>query len=241
MGLFFTIPLYLQIVLGFDAFDTGLRLLPVSAAMLLTAASGPALARRASPRTIVRAGVVAVLAASVILLTTVEPELRGGWFTVAMTVLGAGVGLIVSQIGNVVQSSVGEADRSEAGGLQFTAQNLGAALGTALIGAIVVGALGSGTGRAVISDDRLSPAVQELVAEAIDDGVDFIAADDVDAALRRAGVPELEAAAVVDTYLDAQLEGLRAAFLVIGFLALGTLAVTGRLPRRPLLERNDTG
>lgn len=157
-----------------------------------------------------------------------------------MAVLGAGVGLIVSQIGNVVQSSVGEADRSEAGGLQFTAQNLGAALGTALIGAIVVGALGSGTGRAVLSDEQLSPAVQELVAEAVDDGVDFVAADDVAAALREAGVPELEAAAVVESFLDAQLEGLRAAFLVIGFLALGTFGVTRRLPRRPLLERNDT-
>jgi hypothetical protein len=67
MGIFFTVPLCLQIVQGFDAFETGLRMLPVSVAMLVTAAAGSALASRWSPRTIVRAGlsllVVAVTAA----------------------------------------------------------------------------------------------------------------------------------------------------------------------------------
>ena len=58
-----------------------------------------------------------------------------------MALLGVGMGLIVSQLGNVVQSAVGEDDRSEAGGLQYTAQQLGSSLGTALIGAIVISGL----------------------------------------------------------------------------------------------------
>ena len=55
-----------------------------------------------------------------------------------MGVLGAGIGLVISQLGNVVQSSVGDDDRSEAGGLQNTAQQLGSSMGTALLGAIVI-------------------------------------------------------------------------------------------------------
>ena len=66
-----------------------------------------------------------------------------------MATLGVGMGLIVSQLGNVVQSAVGEDDRGEAGGLQYTAQQLGASMGTALIGAIVISGL-----VAVVLDQR---------------------------------------------------------------------------------------
>ena len=55
-----------------------------------------------------------------------------------MGVLGIGMGLVISQLANVVQSSIGDADRSEAGGLQNTAQQLGSSLGTALLGAVVI-------------------------------------------------------------------------------------------------------
>ena len=83
-------------------------------------------------------GSAIVFVAILLLLATIEPELDNGSFLVAMGVLGIGMGLIVSQLGNVVQSAVGDADRSEAGGLQSTAQQLGSSLGTALLGAIVI-------------------------------------------------------------------------------------------------------
>jgi EmrB/QacA subfamily drug resistance transporter len=121
LGVFFTIPLYLQVVQGFDAFETGVRMLPVSIAMLLLASLGPRLASRWPPRAIVRGGLALLAIAVVFLLATIDPEIDDTAFAVAMTAFGAGLGLIASQLGNVVQSSVGERDRSEAGGLQFTA------------------------------------------------------------------------------------------------------------------------
>ena len=136
MGVFFAVPLYLQIVQGFDAFETGVQMLPVSITMLLTAASGSALASRWAPRTIVRAGLAVLLLAVVMLLATIDPEIDTTSFAIAMGVLGVGLGLIASQLGNVVQSAIDDADRSEAGGLQYTAQQLGSSLGTALIGAV---------------------------------------------------------------------------------------------------------
>ena len=57
------------------------------------------------------------------LMGTIEPELDNGAFLAAMGVLGVGMGLVISQLGNVVQSSVGDDDRSEAGGLQNTASS----------------------------------------------------------------------------------------------------------------------
>ena len=73
-----------------------------------------------------------------------------------MGVLGVGMGLIVSQLGNVVQSAVEDRDRSEAGGLQYTAQQLGSSLGTALLGAIVITGLISAFTANVAGDPRIS-------------------------------------------------------------------------------------
>src|ERR1035441_6308123 len=109
LGLFFTIPLYLQVVQGLDAFQTGLRLLPVSLTMLVSAMSGPLLGRHASPRTIVRIGLAVLVVAGGWLLLAIKPVLDDLSFALAMALLGLGMGLLASQLGNVVPSSVGDA------------------------------------------------------------------------------------------------------------------------------------
>jgi predicted MFS family arabinose efflux permease len=136
MGVFFTIPLFLQVVQGLDALETGVRMLPASAGLFFAALAGSALAKRFAPRPLVRTGLGIVFASILMLMATIEPELDNGSFLIAMGVLGIGMGLIVSQLGNVVQSAVGDDDRSEAGGLQSTSQQLGSSLGTALLGAM---------------------------------------------------------------------------------------------------------
>ncbi len=62
MGLFFVVPVYLQVVVGLDAFETGKRLLPLSAAMLVVAMAGPKVAVRLSPRTVAQMGLVLISA-----------------------------------------------------------------------------------------------------------------------------------------------------------------------------------
>ena len=86
-----------------------------------------------------------------------------------MGVLGIGMGLVVSQLGNVVQSAVGDRDRSEAGGLQFTAQQLGSSLGTAFLGAVVITGLIAAFSTNVAIDPKISESVQQQV-EALSSG-----------------------------------------------------------------------
>ena len=138
MGTFFVVPLYLQLVLGLDALETGIKMLPISITMLVTAGLGARLSNRFPVRTIVRTGLVVTIAGVLILLATIKPTLYDAGFAIGMGVLGIGMGLMISQLGNVIQSSVEESGRSEAGGLQFTGQQLGSALGVAFIGAIVL-------------------------------------------------------------------------------------------------------
>ncbi|MEV7792913.1 MFS transporter [Streptomyces sp. NPDC087512] len=230
LGLFFAIPLYLQVVQGFDAFQTGLRLLPVSATMLVTSLCGSSLGRRVGPRRVVRLALVVLVAAVVWLLATIDPVIDDAQFAGAMAVLGVGVGLLASQLGNIVQSDVGEDERSEAGGLQFTAQNLGSALGTALIGSILVGALANALTTQVTDDPRLSQATRDQVGVRLEAGITFVSTDQVRTAAERAGLPPSEADAVADSYASAQLQGLKAAILATGGVALAGFLVTAPLP-----------
>jgi EmrB/QacA subfamily drug resistance transporter len=230
LGLFFAIPLYLQVVQGFDAFETGLRLLPVSAAMLVTSLCGSSLGRVWGPRRVVRLALAILSAAIVWLLATIDPVIDDAQFAGAMALLGVGVGLLASQLGNVVQSSVGEEERSEAGGLQFTAQNLGSALGTALIGSILIGALTHALTTQVADDPGLSRETREQVGVALQAGVTFVSTDQVRSAAERAGLPPSEVDAVTQSYASAQLNGLKAAILATGGIALASFLVTPHLP-----------
>ncbi|MDX3170466.1 MFS transporter, partial [Streptomyces scabiei] len=230
LGLFFTIPLYLQVVQGFDAFQTGLRLLPVSITMLASSLVASRLGRRAGPRRVVRLALATLAVAIVWLLATIDPVIDDTQFALAMALLGVGMGLLASQLGNVVQSSVGEKERSEVGGLQFTAQNLGSALGTALIGSLLIGALAHAFTAQVEDDPRLSQETRQQTSVALQAGIGFVPTDQVRAAAEDAGLPPSEVDALADSYATAQLNGLKAAILATGGITLAAFLVTPRLP-----------
>lgn len=232
MGVFFTIPLFLQVVQGLDALETGVRMLPASAGLFFAAIGGSALAKRFAPRPLVRAGLAIVFVSTLMLLATIEPELDNGSFLVAMGVLGIGMGLIVSQLGNVVQSAVGDDDRSEAGGLQSTSQQLGSSLGTALLGAIVIsGLIVAFTGN-VADDARISAEVGKQLELQLSAGGSFVAAEEVRTGAEAAGLDVATADALVENYEDAQLKALKTAFLFAAFLSLASFWTTRRLPDR---------
>jgi EmrB/QacA subfamily drug resistance transporter len=232
MGIFFTIPLYLQIVQGLDAFETGVQMLPVSVTLFVTALLGSRLAARVSPRTLVRAGVVLLVVASLLLLGTIEPEIDTTPFAIAMAVLGVGLGLIVSQLGNVVQSAVGEEDRGEAGGLQYTAQQLGASLGTALIGAVVISGLVASFSAKVEDNPRVAPAAKEQVGVRLEGNVSFVSTSQLRTAAEQAGLDAGTTDALVDDYADAQLMALKTGLLVAALLSFAALLATSALPVR---------
>ena len=240
MGVFFVIPLYLQLVLGLDALETGIKMLPVSITMFLTSAVGSRLSNRFPVRTIVRSGLFVTVAGSLILLSTIQPTLSNAGFAVGMGVLGIGMGLMVSQLGNVVQSSVDDSGRSEAGGLQYTGQQLGSSLGVALIGSIVLIGLTSNFITNVEKDPRISSEVAAQVGVAAGNNTNFVSSDQVHAAATAAGLDSASTAAVVEDYEVAQLRSLKAGLLAAGLLALLSLAFTKELPHeQPARTKKD--
>ncbi len=139
----------------------------------------------------------------------------------------------MSQLGNVVQSSVDASGRGEAGGLQYTGQQLGSSLGVALIGAIVLSGLTSVFVSQIQSDERISPEVAAQVSVAVAPGIDFVSSEQVAAAAQEAGLDEATTAALVDDYETAQIQSLKTGLLAAAAFALISLAFTRHLPHEP--------
>jgi EmrB/QacA subfamily drug resistance transporter len=233
MGTFFVLPVYLQVVLGLDAFETGKRIFPMSIAMLIAALGGPKLSARLAPRRVCQLGFLAIAAAAFMLAFSIDIELNGWKFTVALITLGAGAGLLISQLGNVIMSSVEPERSNEAGGLQGTAQNLGASLGTALIGAVLIIGLTNQFVDNIQGNSALPTRTQDqLSSAAAANGLDVVPVATVEEAARSAGLRGARADAVAASYGDALLTALKRSLGAVGFLALLGFLLTRGLPAR---------
>ncbi len=233
LGTFFILPVYLQTVVGLDAFETGKKLIPMSAAMLIAAVTGPRLAANLSPRLVSQLGLIAISLGAVVVLATLDIDLNALGFGVGLALFGIGAGLLASQLGNVIMSSAPPEQTNEAGGLQGTAQNLGASLGTAFIGAILLIGLTSGFASSIEDDPALPVDLRtQLAEEARSTGLEVVTVDEVAAAATQAGLPPDQVAAITADYGEAQVAGLRLALGAVALFAVLGLWFTRRLPTR---------
>lgn len=239
MGTFFVVPVYLQVVVGLSSFDTGKRLLPMSIAMLVFALSGPKIAGRRSPRTVAQFGLLLLSAGAIVMLATLEVKLDAWGFRIALVLMGAGAGLLASQLGNVIMSSVKPDQTSEAGGLQGTAQNLGSSLGTAVIGAILLASLSTGFSERIKDNPSIPPAAQQQIAAKAQAGIDIVPLSEVQSAAEKGGLSASEAQSVASDYSAAELDALRLALGGVALAALLALWATRRLPTEQLAGGDD--
>ncbi len=229
-GLFFVIPLFLSVALGLSAVATGVRLLPLSITLLASAVGVPRIFPHAPPRRIVRVGFGLLFLGIVALLAALDSGAGPEVVTVPLLLAGLGIGTLASQLGAVTVSAVPDSQSGEVGGVQNTVTNLGASIGTALSGAILIAVLtttflGSIASNPAVPKELSSQAQVELSA-----GIPFISDADLTAALQKADVPPAAATAVVDENAQSRINGLRAALAVLALIALVALALTRRLP-----------
>jgi MFS family permease len=231
-GVFFAVPLFLSVALGLSAIQTGLRILPLSVALLLAAVGVPKLFPDVSPRRVVRLGFVALFAGIVTLLAGLEIGVGPEVVTWPMLLAGLGIGALASQLGSVTVSAVPDDQTAEVGGLQNTVTFLGAAIGTALAGAVLISALTTSFFAGIQENpavpDNLSARAQVELAG----GVPFIPDDQLTRALADAGVADTTASAIVDQNEQARLDGLRSALAVLAVIALLALFLTRGVPTR---------
>jgi Na+/melibiose symporter-like transporter len=233
-GIFFVVPLYLSVCLGLSALETGARLLPLSVTLLAAAIGIPKLWPGARPRLVVRSGLLALLLGGVVLLGGLETGSGAEIVFVPMLLIGLGIGALASQLGAVTVSAVPDEDSPEVGGLQNTMTNLGASLGTALAGSVMIATLTS----AFIANIQASPAIPDRVKSQagvkLASGVPFISDADLKAALDEAGVSGRTTDAALASYQDARIDGLKSALAILALITVLALFVARRIPTVPV-------
>ncbi len=240
-GLFFIIPLFLSIALGLSAVATGVRLLPLSFGLVIAAVGVPRIFPQGSPRRIVRTGFLLLLLGIVVLIALLDVSSGPAVVTWPLLLMGFGVGSLASQLGNVTVSSVPESESGEVGGIQNTVTNLGASIGTALAGTVLIAVLTTTFLGTVASDPAVPQAMSSKAQVELSAGIPFVSDSDLSAALKQANVPADTAQAIVADNASARINGLRAALAVLALLALLALGMTRRLPRRQPAGHADRG
>jgi MFS family permease len=231
-GVFFVVPLFLSISLGLSAIDTGVRLLPLSVTLLIAAAGIPRFRPDANPRRVVRLSLVAMLAGTVVLLAGIDEDASAEIVTVPLLLLGLGVGGLASQLGSVTVSAVPDELSPEVGGLQNTATNIGASLGTALAGSVLIASLSATLATGIQENPAVPAAVRDQADVRLASGVPFLSDADLESALDDAGVETAAAAAIVDENSNARLAALRGALAVVALVAALALFFSGAVPTR---------
>jgi EmrB/QacA subfamily drug resistance transporter len=232
-GLFFTIPLYLSVSLGLTALETGARILPLSITLLIAAVGIPRFFPDASPRRVVRLGLLAMFLGIVILLAAIDVNADAKIVTIPLLLAGLGIGALASQLGAVTVSALPDELSPEVGGLQNTATNLGAAIGTALAGSILITALTTSFLQGVEQNPVIPAQVKSQADVQLAGGVPFLSNNDLQAALTNAGIAPDVTAAAVDLNAQARVDGLRSALTVLALVALVGVFFARRIPARP--------
>jgi MFS family permease len=229
-GLFFVVPLFLSVSLGLSAVATGVRLLPLSVTLLLAAVGVPRVFPNASPRRVVQIGFLALFAGIVILLALLDAGAGPEVVTWPLLLAGLGVGALASQLGSVTVSAVPDEQTGEVGGVQNTVTNLGASIGTALAGAVLISALTTSFLTGVAHNPNVPKDVASKAQVELAGGIPFMSDKDLQAQLDKAGVPVKTADAIVTENANARIDGLRSSLSLLAIVALIALFATRRIP-----------
>lgn len=236
-GLLFLIPVFTQAVLGFDAFETGLALLPLSIGVLLTSTTTPPLGRRIYPKYIIQVGLVLLFIGGFILSRALETATQGTDLALGLFVGGLAIGLVVGQLPNLILSGVEQDEAGEASGLQGTAQNLGMALGTAVIGSVIFATAILSFGNQIQASETIPDGIKAEVEQALVRPLERVGSVDLEEEI--AALPGDIQDEVRTIESTAVRRGFQGAIIVGGIVALFGALLALRLPKK-LLESDGS-
>ena len=237
-GLFFVVPLFLSVALGLSAIATGLRILPLSIALLAAAVGIPKLFPHVSPRRVVRLGFLSLFLGLLSLAAALEVGVGAAVVTWPLLLAGLGVGALASQLGSVTVSAVRDDQSAEVGGVQNSVTFLGASIGTALAGAVLISALSSSFFTGIQNNPDVPAKLSSQAQVELAGGIPFISDDKLSQALTDEGVTGTTATAIIEENEAARLDGLRSALGVLAVIALIALYFATGVPKR---QPSDVG
>ena len=238
-GAMIALPIFLQMVLEYNALQTGLSMAPLSLTMFGVAILAGKRAGARRPSSIIRAG-FALLAIGMAALIAIVPRGDTGWYLlVPLMIAGAGLGLLVSQLNNYTLSPIDEERVSEAAGVNSAGGSFGLSFGLAFAGAIMLATLQFTFTNMSESSAVFTPAEQQQVASGLDEDAQIMSTTQLQELL--VGQPADVQAEIIRINTDARLVALRVALLVPLLAALLGLFTSFRMMRLPDPESSSSG
>jgi EmrB/QacA subfamily drug resistance transporter len=230
-GSIIALPIYLQMVLEYNALEAGLSLAPLSLSMFALALLAGRRAGDRRPAAIVRAG-FALLTLGVLVLIPIVPRAESGWaLVIPLMIMGSGLGLLVSQLNNYTLSPVTEERASEAAGVNSAGGSFGLSFGLAFGGAILLATLSIAFTDKSDASTVLPPADKQQVAEVLEDDAQIMSNTQLEELL--ADEPPEIRAEIIRINTDARPLALQVALLVPLLAALAGLFNSFRMLRLP--------
>jgi EmrB/QacA subfamily drug resistance transporter len=173
-GLMIALPIYLQMVLEYNAMQAGLSIAPLSLSMFGVAMLAGRRAGRRRASTIVRTGFL-LLTIGIGVLIPIVPRADSGWYLlVPLVIAGSGLGLLVSQLNNYTLAPISDERVSEAAGVNSAAGSFGLSFGLAFAGAIMLATLAFSFTNMAQESTVLSPAEKEQVAMTLEEDAEVM-------------------------------------------------------------------
>ena len=173
-GAMIALPIYLQMVLEYNALQTGLTLAPLSLTMFATALVAGKKAGARRPASLIRLG-SGLLTGGILLLIPIVPRAHSGWaLVIPLIIAGAGLGLLVSQLNNYTLSPISEERVSEAAGVNSASGSFGLSFGLAFAGAIMLATLSITFTQKAQDSAVLPAAAQQQVAHALENDAEVL-------------------------------------------------------------------
>jgi EmrB/QacA subfamily drug resistance transporter len=230
-GMLIALPIYLQLVWGYNALQAGVTLAPLSLTMFGVALLAGKRAGRRRPSSIVRAGFV-LLALSTAALIPLVPRADSGWaLVIPLMLAGAGLGLLASQLNNYALAPISEERVGEAAGVTSATGSFGLSFGLAFAGAIMLATLSLSFTHMTESSSVIPPADQEHIAGVLEDDAQVMS----DAQLQQLllGQPQEIQNEILDINTDARHLALQVALLVTLLASLAGVVNGFRMMRLP--------
>ena len=230
-GTMIALPIYLQMVLEYNAMQAGLSLAPLSLTMFGIALLAGKRAGRRRPAAIIRWGFV-LLTAGLALIIPIVPRADSGWYLVLpLVIAGCGLGLLVSQLNNYTLAPISEERVSEAAGVNSAAGSFGLSFGLAFAGAIMLAALSFTFTTMAASSTVLSASEQQQVATALEEDAEVMS--NTALAEQIAGQPPATQAEIIRINTEARPLALQIALLIPILAGLIGLFNSFRMMRLP--------
>lgn len=233
-GFLFSMALFLQIVLGLNAMQTGFVYLPLSIPLLIASLTASRLSIFIPPRRIIQTGLLIITVGLLLVTTTINVKVEGLPIILGFVFIGIGGGLIASQIMNLVLSQVTPERTSETAALMNTSQNLGMSLGTALMGSILLAGLASGA-IALIDESKVIPEpVKDNLTVAVEKNVRFLSNEELENILK--GAPSDVSQEIVRINEIARIDGIKKSLWGMIIISLLGMLATLFLPPEILIS-----